>query len=450
MNLIPCDLRQTSVKKPRIASVQLLIALMFFIAGSKPCSAYSVLTHEQLIDLAWKNSIRPLLLSRFPASTQAQLEEAHAYAFGGCAIQDMGYYPFGKGFFSDLTHYVRTGDFIVALFRNAHNVDEYAFAIGALSHYLGDSIGHADAINPSTAIEFPKLEKKYGPLVTYDEDPHAHVRTEFAFDVDMLAHHHLAPAAYFRHVGFMVPRRLLQVAFLETYGLQLHEILGTERPAIRSYRTSVRNFIPRFAHAEVVLHRSQFPPDASDDAFRQYNELLTHADFMKTWNGYRRGPGFLTHLLAVFIVIVPKIGAASDLAIRGPNEDTKAEFVRSVVHTMSRYRELLGELPITAQSSFDLPNLDLDTGDRVKPGAYRLTDQTYFNLLRKITADPARLVPPTLRQNLLDYYADPTAPIFTKRNKKDWQKVQAELAILQQMKVAPAEPRFEPMAPAGN
>jgi hypothetical protein len=156
----------------------------------------------------------------------------------------MGYYPFGKEFFSDLTHYVRSGDFIVALLRNAHNANEYAFAVGALSHYLGDSIGHSESINPATAIEFPHLEKKYGPEVTYEENPHAHVRTEFAFDIDMLSHHHLAPAAYLRHVGFIVPRRLLEVAFFETYGLRLKEVLGPERPAIRSYRTSVRSFIP--------------------------------------------------------------------------------------------------------------------------------------------------------------------------------------------------------------
>src|SRR5580704_8352431 len=146
--------------------------------------AYSVLTHEELIDLAWNSSIRPLLIAKFPGATDVQLTEAHAYAYGGSAVQDMGYYPFGKHFFSNLTHYVRSGDFVMWMLRNARTMDEYAFAIGALSHYLGDSIGHSEAINLATAVEFPKLREKFGDKVSYGESPHGHIRTEFAFDVD--------------------------------------------------------------------------------------------------------------------------------------------------------------------------------------------------------------------------------------------------------------------------
>src|SRR6202167_3039248 len=156
---------------------------------------YSVLTHEELIDLAWNSSIRPLLLPRFPNAPEEQLREAHAYAYGGSAIQDMGYYPFGKPFFSNLTHYVRTGDFIAWLFQNARTIDEYAFAIGALSHYLGDSIGHSEAVNPAVAVEFPKLRQEFGAIVTYHESPYGHVRTEFAFDVDELTNQSFAPPA---------------------------------------------------------------------------------------------------------------------------------------------------------------------------------------------------------------------------------------------------------------
>src|SRR6202158_2993383 len=145
----------------------MLLALTLCTANS---AAYSVLTHEELIDLAWSDSIRPLLLARFPGATEVQLVEAHAYAYGGCAVQDMGYYPFGKKFFSNLTHYVRSGDFIAWLFRNAQTIDEYAFAIGALSHYLGDSIGHAEAINPAVGVDFPTLRRKYGPVVTRSEE----------------------------------------------------------------------------------------------------------------------------------------------------------------------------------------------------------------------------------------------------------------------------------------
>src|SRR5215472_5977055 len=188
--------------------------------------AYSVLTHEELVDLAWNDSIRPLLLAKFPKATEAQLIEAHSYAYGGSAVQDMGYYPFGKPFFSNLTHYVRTGDFVAWMLQNARSIDEYAFAIGALSHYLGDSIGHSEAVNPETAIEFPKLEKKYGDKVTYGESPHEHIRTEFAFDVDELRDEAFAPPAYLEFIGFKVPRKFLERAFVATYGFEIREALG--------------------------------------------------------------------------------------------------------------------------------------------------------------------------------------------------------------------------------
>lgn len=399
-----------------------------------PAPAYSVLTHEELIDLAWKDSIRPLLLSRYPGTSEAALNEAHAYAYGGSAIQDMGYYPFGKEFFSDLTHYVRTGDFVASLFRNAHNVNELAFAIGALSHYLGDNTGHSECINPSTAVEFPKLAKKYGEWVTYDEDPHAHVRTEFAFDIDQLSHHRLAPAAYLRHVGLKVPRQLVEKSFYETYGLHLRDVLGPEVPAIRSYRWSVRSFIPRFAHAEVVLHGHGFPPDVDNAAFQSFEQQVQQAPFQH-WDGERKHAGFVTHLLAFTILILPRIGPMADLAIRGPNLHTEQLYVHSVNDTMAQFRDILHELQQRTDSPLTLPNRDLDTGNLVKPGAYPLTDQTYAVLLRRVTAEPGVPVPAGIRRDLLHFYADPNAPITTKKNDDEWKHVQSELATLREMPV---------------
>ncbi len=410
----------------------------FLLAGSVPqrSMAYSVLTHEQIIDLAWKESIRPVLLARYPGLTDTQLVRAHAFAYGGCAIQDIGYYPFGHEFFSDLTHYVRTGDFVIHLLRDARTADEFAFALGALSHYVGDTLGHELATNPATAIEFPKLEHKYGPTVTYDQAPHAHVRTEFAFDIDQLSFHRLAPAAYLRHVGLGVPRALLERAFYETYGLSLHSVLGNERPAIRSYRTSVRSLIPRVAHAENIIHGKSFPQDAPTDSFRIYQDRLQAADFASTWNAYRRSPGFTTHLLALLIRIVPKIGSLSILAIRGPNEDTEELYTRSFNRTMEKYDGLLGQLRDQPLNQFTLPDLDLDTGYPVRPGSYALTDQTYAKLLHRLTAKPRQAIPDGLKRNILAYYADPNAPISTKQDADAWRQVERELPILRSMRVS--------------
>ena len=422
------------------APCAVLLALAI-IAIPVQAPAYSVLTHEELIDLAWNDSIRPLLKSRFPGITEAQLTEAHAYAYGGSTIQDMGYYPFGKEFFSDLTHYVRTGDFIASLFRNAHNADELAFAVGALSHYIGDNIGHSECINPATAVEFPKLAKKYGEFVTYDESPHAHVRTEFAFDIDQLRHHRLAPMAYLRHVGLRVPTAQVERAFYETYGLRLHEVLGPVHPASRSYRWSVRHFIPRIAHAETVLHHD-FPDDVNNQAFATFSNDVQKADFQAYWKGTRKHPGFVTHVMAVVIFIIPKIGVLSDLSIRGPNQQTEQMYVKSVNDSMAEFRGILQKL--REQQPGDpvvLPNRDLDTGALVRPGAYPLTDKTYATLLQRITAEPDRHVPFGIRRDLLAFYSDPNAPIVTKKDAKAWARVQQDLATLREM---PSRTRVEP------
>src|SRR3981081_4518813 len=123
------------------------------------CGAYSVLTHEQVIDLLWKDDLIPLLKNRFPAVTDDDLKKAHAFAYGGSMVQDMGYYPFGNKYFSDLVHYVRTGDFVLALLQDSSDVNEYAFALGALAHYSADNCGHP-TINRVVAITFPKLRTK--------------------------------------------------------------------------------------------------------------------------------------------------------------------------------------------------------------------------------------------------------------------------------------------------
>jgi hypothetical protein len=168
------------------------VLLLCILPGTS--RGYSVLTHEELIDLTWKDLLRPLLRQRFPQASEAELDRAHAYASGGCAIQDLGYYPFSNQLFSNLTHYVRSGDFVTNLLRDAKNADELSFALGALSHYVGDTVGHHDAINRATAIAFPKLARKYGDSIAYDQSPHAHIRTEFAFDIDELSKHRLARA----------------------------------------------------------------------------------------------------------------------------------------------------------------------------------------------------------------------------------------------------------------
>src|SRR5258708_6258814 len=193
---------------------------LFIVAAAPPAFAYSVLTHEQIVDLAWDQQLKPLLLERYPNTTPEQLIEAHAYAYGGCVIQDMGYYPFGNKHFSDLVHYVRSGDFVVNMLKGAQDANEYAFALGALAHYASDIAGHP-YVNQAVAMDYPKLRAKFGDRVTYEENPTAHIRTEFGFDVAQVAKGRYAPQSYHDFIGFKVSKPALERAFLETYGTEL-------------------------------------------------------------------------------------------------------------------------------------------------------------------------------------------------------------------------------------
>jgi hypothetical protein len=411
-----------------------LAAILLFGGPTRPSLAYSVQTHEQLIDLTWTTSIEPLLQRRYPRLTKAQLDRAHAFAYGGSAIQDLGYYPFGNEFFSDLTHYVRSGDFVQALLRDASTADELAFAIGALSHYVGDTIGHAEATNPSVAEEFAGLRAKYGNSVTYDENPHAHVRAEFAFDINEIAKHRFAPSAYLRHVGLHVASPLLDRAFYETYGLDARQVLGARRPTVRGYRFAVRSLLPRIAYAEDLLHRRSFPPDARDPDFLLLEKELARTEFENGWDPYRRHPGIGTYTLAGLIWITPKVGALSMLAIRGPEPEAEGRYIASLNHAATSLRQLLGELDGVAAA---LPNRDLDTGAMVVPGGYRLTDLTYARLLQQITRNPSAPVPSGLKRDVLAFYADPSLPIATRRNPAAWARVQRQLEVLRGMATRP-------------
>jgi Zinc dependent phospholipase C len=408
--------------------------VLYFLLVCRPAGAYSLLTHEQLIDLTWHGSIAPLLRSRYPGITPEQLEHARSYAYAGCVIQDIGYYPFGDPFFSDLTHYVRTGDFIVHLFRDAKNADELAFAIGALSHYIGDNVGHSQATNRAVSQEFPKLAAKYGPIVTFGEDEHAHVQTEFAFDINEIAHHRLAPVHYVRHVGLNIPTVQLANAFYETYGLSENFSKARfHRVNVGGFRFAVSSFIPRIAYAVTLLHRSRMPADSDSPDVHKLESEVARIAVENNWDHYRRKPGIGTYTLAGFIYILPKIGPLKLVAIKGPTSTTEEEYVRSVNQSTEALNSALSRFGKPHQT---LPNRDLDTGAPVRPGGYRLTDETYAKLLARLVADPKHSVPPGLKADIENYYADPAAPIRTKEKPEKWAQVQTGLQTLQTMPVS--------------
>ena len=451
----------------RFRTIVLVLLALLLPWGGK-ARAYSLLTHEQLIDLTWKDSIVPLLLSRYPGLTSAELDRARAYAYGGCIIQDIGYYPFGDVAYSDLTHYVRTGDFIVNLLRDAQNANELAFAVGALSHYIGDSIGHAEAINLSVPVEFPKLRAKYGPVVNYAEGEHQHVQTEFAFDINEIAHHRMAPVHYLRHIGLEVPVKLLALAFYQTYGMN-EDFTGRRgrRVNVSAYRFAARNFIPRIAYAITLLHRNHEPADPTTPEALQMQTEAARVATENDWQSYRRKAGIGTYMLAGLLFVIPKIGPLKMVDIKGPTEATEAAYIHSVILATDQLRRTLARFTppsatqpaganiasrpeTTGQANqalsdplHPLPNLDLDTGRVVTPGGYSLTDTTYASLLHTLTRQPNEPIPPGIKRDIQAYYANPDAPITTRKDPQKWAQVQADLATLAPMPTSPEPPPYQ-------
>ncbi len=387
---------------------------------------YSVLTHEQVIDLAWEQHIRPLLTQRFPQASPEELKRAHAFAYGGSLVQDMGYYPFGKKFFSDLLHYVRTGDFVEALVHDASDVNEYAFALGALAHYSSDNVGHP-IINRITALEFPKLRAKFGDEVTYADDHKAHIRTEFGFDMVQVAKNRYTSDRYHDFIGFEIAKPLLQRAFHETYGLQLNEVLGDEDLAIGSFRRAVSKFIPEMTRVALLNKRADLVGESHTTERKRFLYQISRTNYEKEWGkGYRR-PGLGSRILAFLLRHIPKIGPATALDFKVPSQKAEDMYIKSVNDTMDDYNDRLRQV---ANRNLQLKATDCDTGRDTAPGEYSLTDATYAKLLDEHSKHQFAQLPPELRANILEFYAH--APASKMAKEKSWKRAQRELLKLRE------------------
>jgi len=407
-----------------------LLGLVVLLGLSCVCAAYSVLTHEEVVDLLWNDTIQPLLLKRFPSATPDDLKKAHAFAYGGCLVQDMGYYPFGNKYFSDLTHYVRSGDFIVNLIHESSDLNEYAFALGALAHYSADNMGHP-TVNESVAILFPDLRKKFGKEVTYVENPKAHIRTEFGFDMVQVAKNRYTSDRYHDFIGFEVSKPVLERAFQDTYGIPLKEVIPKEDMAIGTFRRAISKIVPEMTRVALLARNKQLVAETPNFNAKKFRYYLSRANYQREWGkGYRR-PGFGTRVLAFFLKFVPKVGPFKALDFKIPTRQTEDLYIASVNRTLDNYKSVLREVKA---NDLQLTNTDFDTGRVTHAGEYELTDKTYAHLLDQLSKDDFKQVTPDLRQNILTFYKDPGAPLTTKADRAAWDKLQEEL---QRLKATP-------------
>jgi len=379
-----------------------IVALALSLGWPSEVAAYAVLAHEAIIDSAWDGNIRPLLLKRFPDATGEQLKEAHGYAYGGAIIQDMGYYPHGSFFFSDLTHYVRSGDFVLALLRDSKDLDGYAFALGSLAHYAADNDGHSIGVNRAVPLLYPKLKKKYGDTVTYEQDKLAHVKTEFGFDVLEVAQGRYAPDNYHDFIGFEVSVPLLEQAFQETYGLDLKSVLSNEDKVLGSYRYDVSRLLPKATRIAWSLKKDDILKDQPGITRSRFLYNLSRASYQKNWGKQYQPPTVGERFLAFLVRILPKFGPLKVLQLKTPTPAAEKLFEASFNTTLDRYRQLLSQ---AGAGQLDLPNDNFDTGEITGPGKYKLGDETQAKLLDDLAKQKFNGASPEVRAELLEFLA---------------------------------------------
>jgi len=416
---------------PSITRMVAVFLVLLLCAGGS--WGYSVLTHEEIVDLVWTDELRPLLLKRFPALTEDQLKEAHSYAYGGAVIQDLGYYPFGSVEFSNLVHYVRSGDFVRELLLQSQDANEYAFALGALAHYASDIAGHP-AVNQAVSIQYPKLRAKYGNSVRYAQDHTAHLKTEFGFDMVQVAKNRYASQQYHDFIGFQVSKPLLERTFPIVYGVELKDVLTHEDLAVGSYRFAVGRMIPEMTKIALRTHKKDMMKETPDFAKRKFLYRLSRSDYEKEWGKDYKKDGFKTRLFAILLRYMPKIGPFKALAFNNPTPQTEDMYFKSINMTVDQYRILLEQV---RAGSLDLANYDFDTGKETKAAEYSLTDDTYAKLLGQLTERKFDLTTPGLRDNILHFYSDLSLPLETKKDSARWQSV---LTSLDQLRLVSPTP----------
>src|SRR5512146_133296 len=381
------------------AHTAMLLLLVLMLSGG--LSAYSVLTHEQIVDLLWSDEILPLLRKKYPGLTDEQVRVAHSYAYGGAVIQDLGYYPFGSRAFSDLVHYVRSGDFVRELLIESQDVNEYAFALGALSHYASDIAGHP-AVNQAVGIEYPKLRAKFGQWVRYAQDRTAHLKTEFGFDTVQVAKNRYASQQYHDFIGFQVSKSLLERVFPVVYGVDLKDVLTHEDMAIGSYRFAISRMIPRMTQVALQTHKKDLMRETPNFARQKFLYRLSRSDYEREWGKTYTKPGFGTRVISALLRYIPKVGPFKGMGFNSPTPKTEDLYIKSINATVDQYRAYLEKV---RAGVLVLPNRDLDDGKETGVFEYTLADDAYASLLAKLSERKFEGTSPQLRDNILEFYS---------------------------------------------
>lgn len=409
-----------------------LIIAVLLLAAPLSGNAYGVLTHEAIIDAAWEKSILPLLKHKYPATTSEQFKEAHAYAYGGAVSPDMGYYPSGSKLFTDLVHYVRSGDMVNALLKNAGNVNQYAFALGFLCHYNADKYGHPLGTNRSVPLVYPEIKEKHGNHVTYAQDKLSHVRMEFGFDVLQVAKGNYASQSYREFIGFKVDTAILSTAFSEVYGLNINELFENHfYRSVETFRFVVANIFPLITRSAWAAKQGDIKKHDPTATAERFNYKMRRRNYNKSFGtGYKK-PGFFPTIFSVIVRLLPKIGPAKALKFRTPTPEAEKYFIESFDSVLHHYSLQLNQLKT---QSVVLPDLDFDTGKPTERCEYPLADIAYSDLVLKHKEENFRNVPVALQQDIMKFYLSGKTTEVSGESPKYCNRFQTALSELKAVK----------------
>ncbi|HMG67682.1 MAG TPA: zinc dependent phospholipase C family protein [Chitinophagaceae bacterium] len=386
--------------------IKKIIIFLFIAFASNTCKAYSVLTHEALIDANWPHVLLPLLKEKFPGATKEELKTAHAYAYGGAVVPDMGYYPFGSKLFTDLLHYTRSGDFVEAILREAQNLNEYAFALGVLCHYNADNYGHRLGVNVCVPIIYPKMKREFGDAVTYDENHLSHLRTEFAIDVLQTARGNYSSETYHDYIGFQVAKPVLERAFFKTYGLDVNELFGDFSRTVGTFRWIVKSFFPTITKAAWLTRSDEIMKTAPHTTARHFIYRMHRRNYRREFKNEK--PRFFVQILSALIEILPKVGPLRVLNFKMPDAKAEKFFIESFDSSVTHYRNNVTQL---RSGVLMLSNTNFDTGEKTALGKYELADKSYAGWLLKLQHKNFTTLSVSIKQNIQDFYGNDNAHV---------------------------------------
>jgi hypothetical protein len=413
----------------------LLVTTLLTFAGIST-KAYSILAHEAIIDASWEKTLMPLLKRKYPNATREQLLLAHSYAYGGAIVADMGYMPFGNGFFTDLVHYVRSGDFVQALIADSQNLNEYAFALGALSHYMADKYGHSLSTNRNVPLIYPKLQKKFGDVVTYNDDHTSHSRMEFAYDVLQIGQNGYTSEGYHDFIGFNMAVPVLEKAFCETYGRKLNTIFSNINSSINTMRWGVRNLFPVLTKSAYKANQTDIEKMHPGITARKFQYKMSKRSFNLEFGKQRKEPKFFAKAAVFIIKILPKIGPLKTLKFKSPGEEGQKLFAISFETILKNYENALVQV---SENKLVLPDIDFDTGNPTTLGEYKLADNTYAELLEELQEQQYRDVTPQLQKSILDFYSNADSVKITGKDLKEWNLTMTRIKEIGQIKPTPQD-----------